>query len=66
MRGITLYLYANRVTHASMQSEETDGIGLEGRGRSLLYMKVFRATVPGSNAQLLEIKQGIKPLIVRK
>ena len=66
MRGITLYLYANRVTHASMQSEETDGIGLEGRGRSLLYMKVFGATVPGSHTHFSEIKGGIKHPIVKK
>ena len=55
MREITLYLYANRVTHASMQSEETDGIELEGRGRSLLYMKVFRATVPPLRVRFLRI-----------
>ena len=36
-----------------------------GRGRSLLYSKVFRGTGVGSHAQKAEIKRGINPLTER-
>ena len=39
MRGAILYLYVNRVTHAFMQSEVTDGIGATGRGGR--YLPIF-------------------------
>ena len=59
MKEATLLPCASRAMQGFMPSVVT--VGTTGRGRSLLYSRVFRGTGVGSHAQKAEIKQGINP-----